>query len=46
MIEVVAALIREGDRLLICQRPADKKRALLWSFPAAKLNPAKRRSMR
>ncbi len=39
MIEVVAALIREGDRLLICQRPADKKRALLWEFPGGKVEP-------
>ena len=39
MIEVVAALIREGDRMLICQRPATKKRALLWEFPGGKVEP-------
>ena len=37
--EVVAALIREGDRFLICQRPADKSRALLWEFVGGKVEP-------
>lgn len=37
MVEVVAALIRQGDRFLICQRPAGKKRALLWEFPGGKV---------
>ena len=37
MVEVVAALIRQEDRFLICQRPADKPRALLWEFPGGKV---------
>lgn len=37
MIEVVAALIRQKDKFLICQRPADKARALLWEFPGGKV---------
>lgn len=30
MTEVVAALIWQGDRFMICQRPAHKARGLLW----------------
>ena len=37
MIEVVAALIWREDKFLICQRPKDKKRALLWEFVGGKL---------
>ena len=29
-VEVVAALLWQGDRFLICQRPAHKARGLLW----------------
>ncbi|MDO4732958.1 MAG: (deoxy)nucleoside triphosphate pyrophosphohydrolase [Bacillota bacterium] len=43
MIEVVAALIREKDKLLICQRPAHKTRALLWEFPGGKIEPGESR---
>ena len=39
MIDVVAALVREGERFLICQRPRDKKRGLLWEFPGGKVEP-------
>jgi len=39
MIEVVAALIGEGDRFLICQRPAHKARGLLWEFVGGKVEP-------
>ena len=38
-IEVVAALIRKDDRFLVCQRPPDKARALLWEFPGGKIEP-------
>ena len=34
---VVAALIWEGNRFLACQRPAHKKRALLWEFVGGKV---------
>lgn len=39
MTEVVAALIREGGRFLICRRPAHKARALLWEFVGGKVEP-------
>ena len=35
--EVVAALIWDKDRFLICQRPANKARALLWEFVGGKV---------
>ncbi len=37
IVEVVAALIWRGDRFLICQRPANKKRGLLWEFVGGKV---------
>ena len=37
MVEVAAALIWQGDRFMICQRPANKKRGLLWEFVGGKL---------
>lgn len=37
MIEVVAALIWRDGKFLICQRPANKKRALLWEFVGGKV---------
>lgn len=36
-LEVVAALIWRGSKFLICQRPANKKRALLWEFVGGKV---------
>lgn len=36
-IEVVAALIWNEDKFLICQRPADKARGLLWEFVGGKV---------
>lgn len=39
MTEVVAALIWEGEKFLICQRPADKARPLLWEFVGGKVEP-------
>lgn len=35
-VAVVAALIWKGDRFLICQRPANKTRGLLWEFVGGK----------
>ena len=32
MTEVVAALIWDKDKFMICQRPATKSCALLWEF--------------
>ncbi len=37
--EVVAALIWDGDKFLICQRPAHKARGLLWEFVGGKVEP-------
>ena len=37
MTEVVAALIWDKYRFLICQRPADKARGLLWEFVGGKI---------
>lgn len=37
--EVVAALIWQGDRFMICQRPAHKARGLLWEFVGGKVEP-------
>ena len=39
MVEVVAALIWDEDRFMICQRPAHKARALLWEFVGGKVEP-------
>lgn len=39
MIEVVAALIWDNDKFLICQRPVHKARALLWEFVGGKVEP-------
>lgn len=37
--EVVAALVWDEDRFLICQRPAHKARGLLWEFVGGKIEP-------
>ncbi len=37
MVKVVAALIRDGKKFLICQRPAHKARGLLWEFVGGKV---------
>ncbi len=37
--QVVAALIWDGDRFMICQRPAHKARGLLWEFVGGKVEP-------
>ena len=37
MTEVVAALIYDGDKFLICQRPKNKARGLLWEFVGGKV---------
>ena len=39
MIEVVAALIWDNDKFMICQRPAHKARGLLWEFVGGKVEP-------
>lgn len=37
MTEVVAALIWQDNRFLICQRPTDKHLPLLWEFAGGKV---------
>ena len=37
MIEVVAALIWDKDKFMICQRPVYKARGLLWEFVGGKV---------
>ncbi len=37
MTEVVAALIWDKDKFMICQRPEHKTRGLLWEFVGGKL---------
>ena len=39
VIEVVAALIRKDGKFLICRRPANKARGLLWEFVGGKVEP-------
>ena len=36
-VDVVAALVAEDGRFMICQRPAHKARGLLWEFPGGKV---------
>ena len=38
-VEVVAALIWDQDKFMICQRPAHKARGLLWEFVGGKVEP-------
>ena len=40
IVEVVAALIWDQDKFMICQRPAHKARGLLWEFVGGKVEPA------
>lgn len=37
MIEVVAAFIKNNDKILICQRPANKNCASMWEFAGGKV---------
>ena len=37
MVEVVAALIWQGNKFMICQRPSNKARGLLWEFVGGKV---------
>ena len=37
MTQVVAALIRDNEKFMICQRPKHKTRGLLWEFVGGKV---------
>jgi len=39
MTEVVAALIWDKNQFMICQRPANKARGMLWEFVGGKVEP-------
>ena len=41
--EVVAALIWDKGKFMICQRPAHKARGLLWEFVGGKVEPGESR---
>ena len=41
--ELVAALIWDNDKFMICQRPAHKARGLLWEFVGGKVEPGESR---
>ena len=38
LVRVVAAVIRDGDRYLLCQRPLAKRHGGLWEFPGGKVH--------
>lgn len=43
LTEVVAALIWDQDKFMICQRPAHKASALLWEFVGGKVEPGEKK---
>ena len=43
--EVVAALIWQGDKFMICQRPAYKARGLLWELVGGKVEPGETKEL-
>ena len=43
-VDVVAALVVEDDKFMICQRPAHKARGLLWEFVGGKVEPGETRA--
>ena len=42
-VDVVAALVVEDGKFMICQRPAHKARGLLWEFVGGKVEPGETR---
>jgi 8-oxo-dGTP diphosphatase len=43
-VDVLAAVIRDGDRYLVCRRPAGKHHAGLWEFPGGKIQAGESRT--
>jgi 8-oxo-dGTP diphosphatase len=43
-VDVLAAVIRDGDRYLVCRRPAGKRHAGLWEFPGGKIQAGESRT--
>jgi 8-oxo-dGTP diphosphatase len=44
VIVVVAAVVRDGDRYLVCRRPAHKRHGGLWEFPGGKVEAGETRA--
>lgn len=42
-VDVVAALLWQKDQLLVCQRPKNKVRGMLWEFVGGKVEPGETR---
>ena len=43
-VDVVAALVVENGKFMICQRPQNKARGLLWEFVGGKVEPGETRT--
>ncbi len=43
-VDVLAAVIRNGDRYLVCRRPAGKRHGGSWEFPGGKIQPGESRA--
>ena len=43
-VDVLAAVIRDGDRYLVCRRPAGKRHGGLWEFPGGKIQAGESRA--
>ena len=39
IVDVVGAVVRDGDRVLMAQRPEGKAQTGLWEFPGGKIEP-------
>lgn len=39
LFSVIAAVIKQNGRYLVCQRPSHKRHGNLWEFPGGKLEP-------
>ena len=39
IVDVVGAVVRDGDRVLMAQRPEGKAQTGLWEFPGGKVEP-------
>ena len=39
MIQVTAAVIKDGEKVLVCKRPKEKHHGGQWEFPGGKVEP-------